>query len=170
MVAHYCDSNKVNFKEVLKVKERLPDLVKAVGLPQIAKLLMAEITRFVNSYTVIRPMNADQIAQCAFAMISTSEEDKLSLQDFVLFFEGAKQGKYGRILDHIDQHVIFEMLEQYREERHRQFVNIKDEQNTQFKGSGPTQRTSEERIDEEIKFRETAVEFYKKNVMENQNG
>ena len=170
MVKHYTEYNKPKFNELLKVPERIPDVIKSVGVNETAKLIGVELTKFVQSYTVVRPMNEDQIAECSYALISTSDEDRLSLQDLIIFFEGAKQGKYGRVLDHIDQHVIFEMLEQYREERHRQFLNIKNELNAQYKGLGPTDRISESRIDEEEKIRATAVEYYKKNVMENNNG
>lgn len=164
LIKHYTEYNRPKFSELLKIKERLPDLVKLVGMAEMGKILMAEITKFINCYTIIRPMNADQIAECAFALISTSEEDQLSLQDLILFFEGAKQGKYGRVLDHIDQHVIFEMLEQYREERHRQFLNLKDERDTQLKACGDISRSSDDKEQSENDIRKTIVEYYKSTV------
>ena len=161
MIAFYSNGNRPNFNELLKVKDRLPELAKTVGMANMGKILMAEITKFVQCYTVVRPMSADQIAECAFALISTSEEDYLSLQDLVLFFDGAKQGKYGRILDHIDQHVIFEMLEVYREERHRQYMNIKDEKDTQFKAMGFNGRSSDDKDQAEQDIRTAVVDYYK---------
>lgn len=160
MIKHFTESNRPKFGELMKIKERLPDLVKTIGMADMGKILMAEITKFVNCYTVVRPMNADQIAQCAFALIATSEEDRLSLQDLVLFFEGAKQGKYGRVLDHIDQHLIFEMLEMYREERHRQYLNIKEENDVQFKAMGTTNRSSDEYTDKEADVRKEMIKYY----------
>jgi hypothetical protein len=158
MVKHYTENNSPQFPALLSVKERIPDLVKEIGIADMGKLLMAEIAKFINCYTIIRPMNPDQIAQCAYAIISSSEEDYLSLQDLVLFFEGAKQGKYGRVLDHIDQHVIFEMLEVYRQSRHVAYLNLKDEKETQFKANY-LPRLSEEKEPEDI--RKTMVEYYK---------
>lgn len=166
MIKHYTEYNRPKFDELLKVKERLPDIVKAAGASKIGELLMAEITKFVQAYTVVRPMNNDQIAECAFALISTSDEDRLSLQDIIVFFDGAKQGKYGRVLDHIDQHVIFEMLEMYREERHRQFKNIEYEKSIHFKGMGDTNRTSDEL--EDVDIRKEVINYYKQNLKHTQ--
>jgi hypothetical protein len=171
MVQHYSERNYPKFTELLKIRERIPDLVKSVGTSDMGKIIMVEITKFINCYTVVRPMNADQIAQCAFALISTSEEDNLSLQDLVVFFEGAKQGKYGRVLDHIDQHTIFEMLEQYRNERHRQYLHIKEENDVQFKGLGDRNRTSDEYEAKEVDVRKHMVDYYKdKIIKEKENG
>lgn len=164
LVKHYSDSNRPNFNELLKIKERLPDLVKSVGMADIGKILMSEVTKFVQCYTVVRPMSADQIASCAAALILSSEEDFLSLQDLVLFFEGAKQGKYGRVLDHIDQHVIFEMLDQYREIRHRQYLSIKEEKNVQLKVLGPNERSSDDIKAAEAEIRKVVVEYYKSTI------
>ena len=167
MIKHYTQANEPKYGELLKIKERLPDIVKAAGPSEIGKILMAELTKFVRSYTVVRPMNEDQIAECSYALLSTSEEDWLSLQDLIIFFDGAKQGKYGRVLDHIDQHIIFEMLEQYRQHRHITRLRIKEEQDTQFKGFGNNNRTSDERVDAESDIRDVMVDYFKKSVEEN---
>lgn len=167
MVKHFTERNEPKYGELLKIKERLPDLVASVGVADIGKILMAEITKFVESYTIVRPMSADQIAQCAFAIISTSEEDMLSMQDLVLFFEGAKQGKYGRVLDHIDQHVIFEMLDKYREARHHIYLNLKEERDIQFKGLGPSDRSSDEFEDKENDIRAEMVRHYGEHTIKN---
>lgn len=164
LVKHYTQGNNPKFDELLKVKDRIPDLVKAAGPAHIGKLLMVELTKFVQSYTVVRPMNEDQIAECSYALLSTSEEDYLSLQDLIIFFEGAKQGKYGRVLDHIDQHIIFEMLEQYRQQRHITSLRIKEEQNVSFKGFGNNNRTSDERVDAESDIRDVMVDYYKQSI------
>lgn len=87
-------------------------------------------------------MTADQIVECAHDMVMTTEEDQLSIEDYVLFFKGAKEGKYGKILDRMDQQTVFAMLEEYRQERHRQFVRIKEEKETAYKSQGSTERTN----------------------------
>lgn len=101
----------------------------------MGKILMTEITKFQLCYNVIRPMSADQIAQCAFSLIQSAKEDWLSLEDIIIFFEGAKQGKYGRILDRLDQQTIFQMLEEYRNDRHRTYHEMKYEFEAQCKTS-----------------------------------
>lgn len=87
-------------------------------------------------------MSADQIIECANDMVMTTEEDQLSIEDFVLFFKGAKEGKYGKILDRMDQQTVFALLEEYRQERHRQYLRIKEEKHLALKATGSTERTN----------------------------
>ena len=142
MIKHYTRAGNPAFPELLQVKERITDLEQTIGLKILSAIVMAEVTRFLNSYTVVRPMNATQIADCAMTLIATSEEDRLSLNDLVIFFEGAKQGKYGRVLDHIDQHVIFEMLEVYRQERHLVMIRHRQDEIMRHKEPYDTDRAS----------------------------
>lgn len=86
-------------------------------------------------------MSDDQIVETAYELIMTTEEDQLSIEDYVLFFKGAKEGKYGIIRDRMDQQTIFTMLEEYRQQRHIEFKKIKEETNAVQKGYGPSERT-----------------------------
>jgi hypothetical protein len=151
MVKYYSESNSPKFEALLKipVSDRLPELTKKLGIKDMGKILMAEITKFQNCYNVVRPMNPDQIAQCAYSLIQTAEEDYLSLEDVILFLEGAKQGKYGKVYDRLDQQIIFEMMEQYRDERHRTFMRFKEEQHAQNKTAKVNDRFVSDAINEE---------------------
>jgi hypothetical protein len=144
-VVQYLDKGSVSFDKVLSISvhARIPNLTHVYGFEEIHKVLIVLLTSFNNSLNLIRPMNAEQIVECAFALVMTTEEDQLSVEDYVLFFKGAKEGKYGKILDRLDQQTIFEMLEQYRSERHRQFVRIKDERHQAQKAMGDTERTNQ---------------------------
>lgn len=159
---YYSENNTPNYISLLKIpaNDRLPGLAQKVGVENLGALLMAEITKFQACYNVIRPMNPDQIAQCAFSIIQTSEEDYLSLEDLVLFFEGAKQGKYGKVYDRLDQQIIFEMLELYREQRHRQFIQFKEEEHAQHKGVPVNERFIEEGLNEEKDKNRAAMNQY----------
>jgi hypothetical protein len=163
MVKHFTVANQPAFPALLRVKERIPDLVETVGIKTMAALVMAEVTKFQNSYTVVRPMNATQIADCALALITTADEDRLSLNDLVIFFEGAKQGKYGRVLDHIDQHVIFEMLEAYRQERHIAMLRHREEQDAKYKPAYDPDRSSTARDEKEVSIQK-AIWDYQENT------
>ncbi len=135
MIEHYAPANVPKFTELLKVphSDRLPNLAAKIGFSEMGKILMVEITKFQECYNVIRPMSAGQIAQCALSLIQSAKEDWLALEDLVIFFEGAKQGKYGKILDRLDQQTIFQMLEQYRADRHRTYHEWKYEADVQLK-------------------------------------
>src|SRR6185437_14000154 len=99
----------VKFETVLSIpaKDRLPGSVEQYGKEKIHGLLIILLTDFANSFNLIRPMTADQIVSCAFEMIETSYEDYLSIENFVLFFQGDKSAKYEKILDQMDQQTIF---------------------------------------------------------------
>ncbi len=166
MVKHFTVANQPNYPALLSVGERIPDLVDKIGLSTLSALVMAEVTKFQNSYTVIRPMTATQIADCALAIISSAEEDRLSLNDLVIFFEGAKQGKYGRVLDHIDQHVIFEMLDKYREERHLVVYRHREDENLKHKPGYDHDRLSSSTDENEVSIQKVIWE-YKNNADNN---
>jgi hypothetical protein len=140
----YTNRGAVKFDEVLKISlhARIPNLTHVYGFKNIHKLLGAMLTAFNESMNLIRPMTADQIFECSRDLVMTTEEDQLSIEDYVLFFKGAKEGKYGRILDRMDHQTVFSMLEEYRQERHRQLIRIKDEKHQALKDTGSTERTN----------------------------
>jgi hypothetical protein len=135
----------IAFDKVLSISaySRIPNLTHVYGIEEIHAILSVLLTSFNNSLNLIRPMSKEQIVECAYEMVLTTEEDQLSIEDYVLFFRGAKTGKYGRILDRLDQQTIFSMLEEYRSERHRQYMKIKEERHQSQKAMGPSERTNQ---------------------------
>jgi hypothetical protein len=144
VVRDYVRGGSVQFDKILSISlhGRVPNLTHVYGFEPIHKLLGAMLTSFNESLNLIRPMTAEQIFECSHEMVMTSEEDQLAIEDYVLFFKGAKEGRYGRILDRLDQQTIFAMLEEYRQERHRQFIRIKEEKHLAQKSQGPSERTN----------------------------
>lgn len=140
------EKGMVKFKNLLEipVKDRLPGLVTEYGKEKIHGLLIVLLTDFVNSFNLIRPMTADQIVACAFDLIDTSYEDYLSIEDFTLFFQGAKSAKYGKVLDRMDEQTVFELFENYRQQRHESYLRLKEEKESQYKSYGSSFRTSED--------------------------
>lgn len=132
-------------------------------------LLVVMLTDFCGFYNVIRPMSADQIVSCAFDILSSSSEDFLSIEDLTLFFQGAKMGKYGKIYDRLDQQLIFEMLEIYRQERHEKYVNIQEEKHANYKAMGSMTRSGADEM-QEIKnlFHQANLQYYKENLGKNE--
>lgn len=161
----------VKFENLLSipVADRLPGLVEKYGKEKIHGLLVVLLTDFANSFNLIRPMTADQIVYCSFDMIDSSYEDHLSIEDFTIFFQGAKSAKYGKILDRMDQQTIFELFENYRQERHKKFKTIQEEKNMQYRGAGSMARISEEREDL-AELRSIMCDMYKKDVIKNNTG
>lgn len=132
----YNPESKPNYLELLKTPDRIVALEEIIGLPTLGKIIMAEIARFQLAFNVARPMNAQQIALCAESIITSAAEDYLSLEDLLVFFTNARRGDYGKIYERLDEQIIFQLLEQYREERHRFYTNYQDEQHVKNKASG----------------------------------
>ncbi|MEO7048738.1 MAG: hypothetical protein ABI091_25780 [Ferruginibacter sp.] len=153
----------VQFKELLSIPfdDRLPRLVEKYGKEKIHGLLIILLTEFANSFNLIRPMTPDQIVSCAFEMIDISHEDYLSIEDFTLFFQGAKSAKYGRVLDRLDQQTVFELFENYRQQRHLEYVRIKQEKESQFKVSGLSKRDAVDSTDLKTLMHEANLEYFK---------
>lgn len=145
----------------IPVRDRLPGLVEQLGVDTIHEILIIMVTEFCNFYNVIRPMSPDQIIDCAYEMIGTSSEDYLSLEDFTIFFDGAKKGNYGKIYDRLDQQTIFEMFEIYRQERHEKYHQIQEEKHTQFKGMGIKERITDDMTELKDLFHQANLEYFK---------
>lgn len=122
--------------------ERLPALSKIYGNDKIAAVLSKSITKALNNLNLRVGMNPEQVAELSYALIETSEEDQLAIQDILLFLEGLPKAKYGKIYDRMDMPTFFEMLEVYREKRHKEYMELKYEQEAQYKASGDTTRMS----------------------------
>lgn len=140
----YIQGGHVAFDKVLSLSlhARIPNLTHVYGYEAIHKIVAVLLKSFNDSLNLIRPMTDEQLFDCSEALVMTTEEDQLSIEDYVLFFKGAKEGKYGKILDRLDQQTVFSMLEEYRQERHRQFVRIKEEKHTALTSQGSTERTN----------------------------
>lgn len=141
----YVQAGQIQFDKVLSISlhARIPNLTHVYGYEAIHKIVAALLKSFNDSMNLIRPMTDEQIFDCSEALVMTTEEDQLSIEDYVLFFKGAKEGKYGKVLDRMDQQTVFSMLEEYRQERHRNFIRIKEEKETALKSMGATERTNQ---------------------------
>jgi len=134
--------------EMVPISERLPALSKMYGNDKIAAVLSKSITRALNNFNLRVGMNPEQIADLSYAILDDAEQDQLAIQDILLFLDGMVKYKYGKVYDRMDMPTFFEMLEKYREERHKAFMNGKEEAHAQFKAMGDSNRTSQD-IDKE---------------------
>lgn len=148
----YLERGIVQYDKLLSLSmhARIPNLTHIYGLDNIHRVMIVLLTSFNNSLNLIRPMSSDQIVECAYELVMTTEEDQLSMEDYVLFFKGAREGKYGKILDRLDHQTIFTMLEEYREARHREFLKIKQSRHLEQKGAGPSDRMEPNQMEQQF--------------------
>jgi hypothetical protein len=137
----------------IPVKDRLPGLVNTYGMDKVSAILAKAINRALSNFNLRVGMNADQVMELSLQLIDSANEDQLAFEDIMLFLDGMIKAKYGKVYDRMDIPTFFEMLENYRDERHRQYVRFKDEQNAQFKSSGDQNRSSDDVTSEKDQFR-----------------
>lgn len=128
--------------ENIPVKDRLPGLVQTYGIDKVSAILAKAITRTLANFNLRVGMNADQVLELSLQLIDSSNEDQLAFEDIMLFLDGMVKYKYGKVYDRMDMPTFFEMLEVYRDERHKDFIRHKEEMESQYKAYGDSNRLS----------------------------
>ena len=136
------EPNHLSVMQNIPKDQRLPQIAKIYGNDKIATVLGKQITRTLLNFNLRVGMNTEQIYDLSLALIETAEEDNLAIEDIMLFLDGLPKFKYGKVYDRMDMPTFFEMLEQYRNERHQEYMRFKDEQNSQYKAFGDSNRMS----------------------------
>lgn len=134
--------------ENVPVSERLPALAKMYGNDKMAVLVGNYITKTLENFNLRVGMSADQILDLSYSLIESAEEDQLAIQDILLFLDGLPKYKWGKVYDRMDMPTFYEMLEKYRDERHKVFMDKKEELSIQYKAMGDSNRSSQD-IDKE---------------------
>ena len=105
-------------------------LKKTIGLKDTVKVLSLMIAKFVSAFNVSKNMNSEQIADLSIQWIEEESESgsfdcpSYRLEDFALFFELAKTGRYGRPFDYVDASLLNEWLDKYHVERINEYREI----------------------------------------------
>lgn len=126
-------------------EDRIPELIKQEGgRARVSAAITGSLFSAFQNLNLRTPMNEDQIFELAEAVIDASHEDYLSIEDILLFLRELIMGKLGKMKDKMDMPTFFEYLEVYRQKRWETLQNIRDEQHTQIKVSGRTQRRGDD--------------------------
>jgi hypothetical protein len=131
-------SGAVNFPQLFKipVENRLAamaerDFASTMGIITVALTLCFE------SMNLARPMQNFQILDLAEAIVDSSqEEDRLSLEDLMLFIQKLTRGDYGPLYESIDIPKFMNILSKYRDERWQEGIKLRDEKANYYKELG----------------------------------
>ena len=88
---------------------------RAIGDENMVKLLIVMIEDLVNYFNVQRPMNMDQMTDLAFEILPIFKFHRF--EEIMIFFEGIKKSKWGKVYERLDSAVIWEMFEKYDNSR-----------------------------------------------------
>ena len=148
--------------ESIPINDRLPGLTQKYGIEKVSAVLSKAITKTLSNFNLRVGMNSDQVVELSLMLIESSEEDQLAFEDIMLFLDGLSKGKHGKVYDRMDIPTFFELLENYREQRHKDFIRHKEEKESQFKSYGNSSRMSDD-LDTEKEANRNAMAHYLKN-------
>jgi hypothetical protein len=157
-------SGAVNFPAVLSVSkdERIPALINSAGYGKIHGIICAAIQLSMESLNLTNTLNAAQIFDLSDTVIDSANEDYLALQDLVLFLQKLVRGEMGTLYNQMDIAKFMELFENYRQDRHRALLGIREESHAQFKALPIPERFSDMSKDEERSAFHEAMNDYVK--------
>lgn len=134
----------VKFEKVFSIpaNERIPELAKN-NFGKTSTIISAALTVSFESMNLKRGMNPLQIVDLAEAIIDSSGEDNLAMEDLMLFLQKLVRGEYGVMYESMDIPKFMTAFEIYREERWQAINNIRYEQAVQHKILGDSGRSAE---------------------------
>lgn len=137
----------INYPAILSVPgtDRIPSLVGKIGYERLHKTLGAAIQLAMESMNLSKPITANQIFDLVDAIIDTSSEDYLAIEDVILFLQKMVRGETGTLFSAMDIPKFMQMFEKYRQERHSELLRIREEKVTNWRdlGSGGGKTTIE---------------------------
>ena len=145
---HYSTTDGANFEALLSIplSERIPALINEYGLKRMHRLIKTILNEFCQSVTLpkSKKLTETKTSVVACDLILVADEDQLSMEDLVVFFELAKNGNYGKFRNLLTHYSIMEKLDQFRQERYATYVRIKEQKEAEVRLLGPTERISPE--------------------------
>jgi hypothetical protein len=165
-VKQYSTADGANFEALLSIplSERIPSLISEYGLKRMHRLLKTILNEFC--YSISLPKNKKltetKTSVVACDLILVADEDQLSMEDLIVFFELAKNGKYGKFKTLLTHYSIMKKLEQFRQERYSTWVRIKEKKEAEVRLLGPSERISPEPTPIKQLFEEGKIIPFKK--------
>lgn len=141
----YLVRGSINFSGLMTVpsKDRIPALAKE-DFPACLKVVNNAIHLFLSASGV----NANTSVMISSSILNEAHEDNLSVEDVVMFLMKLSGGQYGKFFGAITPDSFMEKFEEYRQERHEVIMNIRYEDSAQHKALGPSERESDNNVDE----------------------
>lgn len=138
-------SGQVDFPAIFNIpsSQRIPVLAKT-DFGKINMLIIGALTMAFEAMNLKRGMNEIQILDLSEAIIDSSEEDNLSLEDLMLFLQNLVRGKYEMSYESMDIPKFMKLFDIYREQRRLSIMELRENEHLQFKGMGDNQRTCSE--------------------------
>ena len=127
-------------------EDRIPALSFEYGKQRMYQLIVKLLKEFCLSVFLpkTKKLNDTRIKVCSCDLMISAQEDELSIEDLIVFFERVKKGKYGPIKKYLTHQLIKEKLTEYLEERNKAFAKLSQEKHSELKALGPVERLCDE--------------------------
>lgn len=135
------ENGSPNFRELISIpnQHRLPELSKQ-DPEGTAMLVVAGLTLAMENMNLKRGLTPSQLADLAEEIIDTSVDDKIAMEDLMLFLQRLTRGTYGELYESMDIPKFMNFFNQYRDERWAEGVKIRDEKDAEYKNLGDPER------------------------------
>jgi hypothetical protein len=134
----------VNFNQVLRVPtaDRIQGLLQSGGYERMLRMLSGAVQVAMESLNISKVLTGNQVVDLVDTLIDSSTEDNLAVEDIVLFLQKLVRGEAGKLFTSIDIPKFMEYFENYRQERHSEYLRAKEEIHAQYKATGTLGRTN----------------------------
>lgn len=131
-IKQYSQDGEPAFDRLLSIPltVRIPGLINEYGLKRAHRLLKTILQEFTWSVPLPKSakLSETKISAVACDLILAAYDDHLAIEDFIVFSERAKKGKYGKFKGTLTHFSVMEKLNQYRTERTTIYSALKAEQ------------------------------------------
>lgn len=162
-------SGAVNFPAIFAIPtdQRIAKMAE-IDFAETLRTVAAGVTLAMEALNLKYPMNGLQIVDLSDAIIDTSSEDNLSLEDLMLFLQNLTRGKYNPLYESMDVAKFMEKFEIFRQERHEAVVEWRENKHLEYKALGDPNRTGKQAsaLDVHLSEFNTKLQAYKDELHE----
>lgn len=101
------------------------------GRPVALSIMVKLINDLLDFFNIGKTMDQGQVTSTVNLLLD--DYSQLKPDDFMLCFNRAKKGTYGKVYDRIDGQIIFEWVEKYIQERDSEIEGLRQSENNRLK-------------------------------------
>lgn len=121
--------------QAIALEDRIPALMTDFGVKRMHHMLLMMVRAFCFSLPITKAKKLTDTKMSAVAcdLMVAAQEDSLALEDVILFFHAARQGKYGPIRSLAYHYQFMSLFEQYRKAKRTALQQLHGEQEAALK-------------------------------------
>lgn len=130
-------SGHPDFRSLLVIPlERRINVLAEKDMRGTVTTIAVALTLATEAMNLKRPMNGLQIVDLAESIVDSSLEDKIAIEDVMMFLQELTRGKYGELYESFDSIKFMHLFNQYRDKRWEEGIRIRDEKVDYHKSLG----------------------------------